>query len=79
MIKFALKDKSEEFEITDDFEIKGTHQTWVNILKDIIDLTFSDFHAYSGDPTLTLESKLKEMGFKILEVKLPDEDDEVIY
>ena len=79
MIKFTLKDGTEKFEITDDFEIKGTHQIWVNILKDIVDLTFSDFHPYSGDPVLTLESKLKELGFKILEVKLPDEDEEAIY
>ena len=79
MIKFTLKDNSEEFEITDDFEVKGTHQTWVNILKDFVDFTLTDFHAYSGDPVLTLESKLKEMGFKILEVKLPDKDDEIIY
>ena len=78
MIKFTLKDKSEEFEITDDFEVKGTHQTWVNILKDFVDLIATDFHPYSGEPFLILESKLKEAGFEIIEVKLPNEGN-VIY
>jgi len=57
-----------EYTITDDFEVKGTHEKWTNIIKSFLELISYDFHPQSGDPFLILQSKLKKMGFEILKV-----------
>ena len=66
MIKF----KSEEgkFEITDDFKISGTNETWVKIITTFVNFISLDFHPSSGDPFLILKTELEKMGFDIIEV-----------
>ena len=66
MIKFKSIDG--EFKISDEFEISGTNDTWVRILKTFVDIVSEDFHPDSGDPFLILEDELKKMGFEILEI-----------
>lgn len=67
MIKF--KNTSGEYEITDNFEVKGENTMWVNILETFVEFVATEFHPYSGDPFLIMENKLKKMGFEITEVK----------
>lgn len=66
MIKF--KNEAGEFEITDEFEVTGSNKTWVEIIKTFVDFISTEFHPYSGDPFLILESELQKLGFKIIKV-----------
>lgn len=59
MVKF--KDKYCEYEISDDFEIKGTDQKYVELLEPIIDIISYDFLPQNGDPFLILEEELKKI------------------
>lgn len=64
------QDKFEEkYIIDDDFKVKGSANSGIKIIEMLIeDLSFAP---EDGSPTLTLENKLKQNNFKILDLELP--------